>query len=397
MATETDLARLRGGGRGWTLLAIALGWVFILGGRFLVPAVLPQVKATFGITDFAAGVAVTLLWGGYAVMQSPAGLLIDRVGERRLLAGSLAATAAGVGLLGIAPAFFAFLAGCAAFGVATGFYGPARGTTLSRTFPDNDRSAIGATLAAGSVGSAALPFLAGALVGDVGWRLVVGGLALPLGLASLLTWWAVPARERRTAADRPSARRLLADALLAMRLRPVALTSVAMTLMLFVFQGLTAFYVTFLVTERGFTQPTAAALFALLFVGAAVAQIGGGAAADRIGERPVLVVTALAGVPLVAVVPLVDGPLVGGVVSLLLGTRLAVAPVTNAYIIDTLPDDVTGTAWGTLRTGFFLLAATGSTVVGAMADAGLFAEAFYLLAVVTAVAVGLYLLLPAAD
>ena len=101
MSTEARsvVGRLRGGGRGWALLAIAVGWLFVLGGRFLVPAVLPQVKATFGLGNADAGVAISVLWATYALMQSPAGLLTDRLGERRLLAGSLllaAGAAAGV-------------------------------------------------------------------------------------------------------------------------------------------------------------------------------------------------------------------------------------------------------------------------------------------------------------
>ena len=53
---------LRGDGRGWTLLAIAAGWVFVLGGRFLVPAVLPQVKTAFAVGDIGVGVAGTIIW-----------------------------------------------------------------------------------------------------------------------------------------------------------------------------------------------------------------------------------------------------------------------------------------------------------------------------------------------
>ena len=67
-----------------------------------------------------------------------------------------------------------------AVAVATGLYGPARGTALSRTFSPNDGTAIGATLAAGSIGSAVLPLLAGSLIETYSWRLIVGGLGVPV-------------------------------------------------------------------------------------------------------------------------------------------------------------------------------------------------------------------------
>ena len=393
MGLRSATGRLRGGGRGWTLLAIAAGWVFVLGGRFLVPAVLPQVTDAFSVGNTGGGIAVTVIWGTYALMQSPAGLLVDRVGERRLLAASLLLSAGSVLVLGVAPAYLAFLGGCAGFGFASGLYGPPRGTALARTFPDDDGAAIGATLAAGSVGSAVLPFLAGALVEGAGWRVVVGSLAPPLLVAAAFTWRTVPERDRAAAPDPTPPRTLAADALEAVRRRGVAVAVAAVTLMLFAFQGLSAFYVTYLV-GRNVDQRIAAGLFALLFLGGAVAQLAAGALADRFGARPVLTVTAAVGALAVGVVPYVEGLVPLALLSVLLGTRLAIAPVSNAYVIAVLPDAVTGTAWGALRTGFFLLGAAGSTIVGAMADRALFDEAFLLLAVLTGAAAVCYAFLP---
>ena len=394
MAIGTVVGELRGDGRGRTLLAIALGWVFVLGGRFLVPSVLPQVKTTFPVGDLGAGVAVTVIWGSYAVMQSPAGLLVDRLGERLLLACSLLLTAGSVLVIGIAPVFLAFLLGCGIFGLATGLYGPARGTALSRAFPAHDGAAIGATLAAGSIGSAVLPFLAGALVETAGWRLVIAGLAPPLLIVAAFAWRSVPPQDASTAPTAAAPIELVGDLFDAVRTKGVAVAGAAITLMVFVFQGVSAFYVTYLVTMKPFTQTVAAGMFALVFVGGAIAQVGGGALADRIGERWLLVGVSAAGVPLLAAVPSVGGFWPVAVLSVLLGSRLAVAPITNAYIIAVLPADVQGATWGTLRTGFFLLGAGGSTLVGAFADRGLFDEALYLLAALTGLAAVLYAFLP---
>jgi predicted MFS family arabinose efflux permease len=420
---------LRGDGRGWTLLAIAAGWVFVLGGRFLVPAVLPQVKTAFAVGDIGVGVAVTIIWASYGLMQTPAGLLVDRVGERRLLAGSVVLTTISVAVIGAAPAFLAFLVGCAGFGLATGLYGPARGTALSRTFPDHDGAAIGATLAAGSVGSAVLPLAAGALVGTVSWRLLVGGLAAPFAAAGVLIWATVPSFSSDNSAsadtavaddgvvsadgavttddgsstadatstdDESRAERVpVGEVIAAIATRQVAIAVTALTLMTFVFQGVSAFYVTYLTAVGEFAQSTAAAMFALVFVGGAIAQVAAGGLADTFGDRPVLVVVAAATVPVLAVIPLLDSLLAVAVASLLLGIRLGVPAVSNAYIIAVLPDSVTGTAWGVIRTTSFLLAATGSTVVGVFADRGLFDEAFVVFAGITAVGTLLYTQLPA--
>ena len=414
MGANTAVSRLRGDGRGWTLIAIALGWVFVLGGRFLVPAVLPQVKTTFAVGNLGVGIAVTLMWATYALMQSPAGILIDRLGERRLLTGSLLLTAGSVVILGVAPVFIIFLCGCGVFGLATGLYGPARGTALSRTFPSNDSAAIGATLAAGSVGSAVLPLTAGAVVDGLGWRVVIASLVPLLVVTSVFTHRVIANRhttasqsvskstsasanpsESASRSRTASIQGLIANGIRALRHRGVALAGTAVALMLFAFQGLSAFYVTYLVSAKQLDQSLAAGMLALLFLGGAITQVTAGAITTRFGERITLTAMTVIGVPALIAVPLVDGIAPLAVVSVLIGSRLGIAPVSNAYIIAVLPDTVTGTAWGTLRSGFFLFGATGSTVVGAMASRELLAESFFLLAGVTAIAAVLYARLPA--
>lgn len=386
------LAPLRGGGRGWILLTVATGWLFTLGLRFLVPTLLPQVKATFGLDNATAGLAVTVIWGGYALMQFPAGLLTDRVGERTVLATSLAVSAASLAVLAAAPLFLVFLLAAGAFGVGSGLYGPARGTSLSKAFPGNDGAAFGITLAAGSVGSAVIPLVAGTAVGALGWRLLVGGTAPAFVAVAALAWTRLPDPIESVARADGGTKTIAAIRALprALRDRNVLLASVAVMFYLFAFQGLTAFLPTYLVTHEGIGQGVAGSIFALLFVGGAICQLGIGSAADRYGARPVLVAVAGVAVVTLLAVPIVDGRLAWAVLVFLLGTRMAIAPVTNAYIVARLPTDVQGAAWGFLRTCLFLVGSTGSLFVGWMADAGRFDAAFLALGGVTAVAVVCY-------
>lgn len=386
--------RLLGDGRGWTLLVVASGWFSILGSRYLFPVVLPQVRRFFGVSNAAAGTAITVLWAGYAAMQFPAGALTDRFGERRLLVGSLLIGAMAITAVSLAPTFWLFVVGCGLFGLGTGLYGPARGMVISRTFGEHDGTAIGIVLATGSIGSAMIPLLASRFVGSIGWQPTVGLLVVPFLLVGGGVWLVVsqpPLDPNRSG----STRELLGALHSAVTQRAVAIATTAVTLMLFVVQGLTAFLPTYFVMVKGLEQTTAAGLFSLFFLSGAVSQSISGNTADRYGSPTVLL--AVAGVnvlPLLAL-PFVEGLLPLGVVTVLLGSRLAINPVSNAYTIAVLPDSVQGTAWGFLRTTFFLLAATGSTVVGALFDARLANAAILGLAVLTAVAAGLYVFLPA--
>lgn len=380
----------------WALAAIAVGWFLTLGTRFLVPAILPQIKETFAVGNAGSGVAISAIWMGYAVMQFPAGALADRMDERTLLTASLVLAGLSLGIISVAPVFGAFLVACGLFGLGTGIFGPSRGLALSKLFAPNPGTAFGVTLAAGSVGSAALPFLASLLLVEIGWRAAVG-LSLPLFLGTaLLTWWAVPATtgdgESESSSTTADLRRTLATAV---RDRRVVVGVLGLTIMLFTYQAVTAFLPTYLIQEKGTTQQTAGALFAVLFVAGAGFQLVGGNAADRFGTRPVTVAFTAVGLLTLAVLPLTAGLVPIAVLVVVLSTHQAVQPVMNAYIIGALPNEASGTAWGLLRTAFFLVGSTGSTVVGALSDRGLFDESFYLLAALTVVAVLFFVWLPA--
>ncbi len=111
---------LRGDGQGLMFTIIAVGWLLILEVRFLVPALLPQVKSTFGVDNTTAGVAVTAVYAFYALTQFPAGLITDHVGERVALTVSLSVSAGSLVLLFGSPVFALFMIGAATFGIGSG-------------------------------------------------------------------------------------------------------------------------------------------------------------------------------------------------------------------------------------------------------------------------------------
>lgn len=384
---------LRGGGRGWLLLTLGLGWFMTLGTRFVVPTVLPQVRADFAVSNTAAGAAVTVIWLAYGMTQFPAGALVDRLGERRLLTVSVLVGGGGLLAFAGAPTFAVLLVAAAAYGLGSGLYGPARATVLSRTFPENDGAAFSVVLGAGSVGAAALPLVAGVLTGWIGWRMAFG-LFVPLFLlVAVGLWRAIPALESDGASRRPTRVRL-SGVRSAVSRRAVVLPSLGMMFMLFAFQGLTSFLPSYFVDERGFSPGLAAAVFAGIFVAGAVFQLMTGGLADRYGHGRVLVAVAVLSVPPLVLLPFAAGFPAVVAVSVLFGIRFVAAPLTNSYVVRVLPEDVRGTAWGLVRSSFFAVGATGSVVVGAFVDRGYFDEAFFLLAAVTVLAAVCYARLP---
>lgn len=385
-------SRIRGNGRGWLLLSVGGGWLVILGMRFIVPALLPAIKAEFTISNTAAGFAVTIIWLTYAGMQFPAGLLIDRIGERTLLAASAGLSGVGVFAIGISPVFIVFLLAGAIFGLGSGLYGPPRATVVSKAYPEHDGLAFGLILAAGSLGAAGMPVVASLIEQSFGWRVAVLLFGPIFAVFAGALWLFVPTRssEPGTRSLWRNARRIRSQ----LTRRPVVIAATGAMLMLFVFQGLTAFFPIYLVEMKGLSESTAASFFAVIFVSGAVFQLSAGRAADLLGHGRVLVTCAgISVLPLVAL-PFVTG--IGGiaVIAIILGVRLAIGPVSNAYVVRVLADDVMGSTWGLVRTIFFVVGSTGSVVVGVLADRALFDEAFFLLAGLTMVAGLIFLFLP---
>ncbi len=383
---------LRGGGRGWALTAIACGWLFILGTRITIPVLLPGIKATFDIDNTTAGFVVTVVWGAYALSQFPAGLLTERVGDRRVLLASLAVVTVSVGGLGLAPSFLPFLLVAALLGVGNGLFGPTRGTILSALYPDNASAAIGATLAVGSLGAAGLPVLAGMLLGQYGWRLTIAAAVPALALTTALAWRTIPLTNAVGGSDSPLGR--LRGISAAVRRRPVVLGVGGKTLRVFVFQGFTAFLPTYLIATKGADELAASVVLSAMFVSGALTQAGSGYVVSRYGTRAVLVALSAVSAAAVLALPFLPGVPAAAAVVVVSGVQLGISPVTNTYIIDALPEENRNGAWGLLRTVYFLVAATGSVFVGALADAGFFDGAFWILGGLLVVVACVFAFLP---
>jgi predicted MFS family arabinose efflux permease len=376
---------LRGQGRGWTLLAVAAGWLFVNGFRVLLPAVLPQVKADFAVTNASAGFALTVLWLLYAGLQFPAGIAADRVGERTLLLGGAILGAVSFAAFYVAPVFVLFLGACALFGAGAGLFGTPRDMFLSRTYPETDSTAYGVTFAAGSIGAAALPYVATTIATRWGWRLAVVWLVPPLLAVAAALWWVGPPTAPTAGEDRLSARETVRRTTGALSNRSILLASGVFFPFVFTYQALLSFLPTYLVELKGLDQGFAALLFGLLFVVSAITQPIAGHAADQYGEHRTILALIVLSTVTVAVLPSLAGRLALSVLVPLIGLRVAIGPLVSAFVVRELPAAVQGTGWGLLRTLFFGLGATGSTVIGVFADAGLFDAGFLVLAALTGV------------
>lgn len=375
------------------LVVVGFGWFLLLGVRLVVPALFPSIRAEFAFSNTIAGSVYTILLSVAALLQLPGGIIADRVGGRSVLTLGFAAGLVGTTLLAIAPGVPVFLLGIVVFGVGTGVYGTPRVTVLSAVYPERDGTAIGICSAAGNVGTTILPVVAGVLAAAVGWQYGFA-FAVPLfAVGTVLAWSVVPAAAGK-ADDAGSFFADLPGIVAGLQSREVLLATAIMLVMFFVYQGLTAFLTTYLVTAKGLSEGVAATLFGVFFAGGVVAQVVGGNLGDRFGKRRTMAALLLASAATLFTLPFVSGVATLVPAVLALSIQLGNWPIVFSYTVAALPDEGQASGLGLLRTFYLLVGSLGSTAVGVMADVNLFDEAFFALAALALLATLFCLVLP---
>lgn len=381
--------------RGAILLAIASGWFLSIGVRLVYPVLLPALRAEYGLSLSQAGFLLSVLWLAYGIGQLPGGVLADRLGEGRILVLSTALSAGTIALVATAAAVSVLFAATALFGLATALYGVARYTALSDLFPDNDGAAVGITLAAGEVGNAVLPPLAGLLAAALAWQYGFA-FAVPLFVGvSFYLHLTLPVRTSGPTSAVDSMSLETARYVLVSLAKPTIVVATAIQLLGFsVWQVFTGFYPTYLIEVKGLPTAFVTVMFGLFFALGVVVQPLSGAAYDRFGIRRSLpAVMGCAAVGL-ALFPLLEGLLPIVLVTALSSALLGVTVMTMPYLTGALPTDMQGTGLGFVRTTFMLIGAGAPTAAGVLADWGRFDEVFFLLAGLAGVAILLARLLP---
>ena len=129
------------------------------------------IRADYGVTYTELGLALTAFNVVSAVMQTPVGFIVDRVGARGMLIGGLLLGSAAVAVAGLAASFWLFIAMYAVLGLANTVYHPADYALLSeRVAPQRVAQVFSFHTCAGMVGSAVAPVTLLLLQDLVGWR-----------------------------------------------------------------------------------------------------------------------------------------------------------------------------------------------------------------------------------
>ncbi len=147
----------------------------------LLPPLFGEVREAFGVSYIQIGLALTAFNIASALLQTPAGFLVDRIGPRAMLTGGLLLGAVAIAAAALLPGYWFFVIAYAFLGVANTVYHPADYTILSATV---DHRRIGKAFSihtfAGYLGSGVTPALVLACAAVWGWR---GGFLFAAGLS----------------------------------------------------------------------------------------------------------------------------------------------------------------------------------------------------------------------
>ncbi len=225
-----------------------------------LPVLAPVLRDAYGLSLVDVGVVLDSVWVGTMLTLLPWGLLADRIGERLVLAGGLAACGGALVAAGFAGSFWVLFVLLALAGAAGASVNSASGRAVMYWFPAEERGfALG-------VRQTAIP---------------LGGLVAAIALPPLAVGVSLRVLRERDGEPGEEARGLGPT----LRDGRLWILCAGSTLYLVAQIAITSFVVLFLHDERGFSPGEAAAVLAGVQVLAAALRIAAGRWSDVVGSR----------------------------------------------------------------------------------------------------------------
>jgi MFS family permease len=361
----------------------------------LLPPIFGQVKEAFGVSYIQIGLALTAFNVCSALLQTPAGFLVDRIGPRVMLTAGLIVGSAAIAAAALAPGYWFFVIAYGLMGLANTVYHPADYSILSATV---DHKRIGKAFSihtfAGYLGSGLTPAMVLACAAIWDWHgafLFAAGLTFAVGLLMIVAGSVLPRVVRKPMARAKSETKGGFDLLLS---APILRNLLFFFCLAMANGGIQTFTVVGLGAIHG--TPASAANVALsgflLFSAAGV--LLGGIIADRTPHHERVAAVGFACTSTMAILMAwVNMPAVVLITVMSLGGLLngVIQPSRDMMVRAVTPPGSFGKVFGFVTTGFNLGGMTAPLLYGWLMDRGeprtifMIVVAFIFLALVTAV------------
>jgi predicted MFS family arabinose efflux permease len=342
--------------------------------RVVFAPLLQELISVFSIGEGTAGLIATLVWVGSAIPRLPTGWLLTRVPRHRVV------LATGV-VLTVAAAFTAaansvpmVAVGGVLMGLASGVYFVAANPLVSELYPERVGRAMGIHGMSSQLAAvAAAPFVTLVLAVFVSWRVAFVAVGVAAFLSTVALY--VTARNTDLPGDATGDRDLVGAAVSEWRV--ILLGVVILGSTGFVWQGLFNFYELYMET-KGLANATAKNMLTVVFAAGVPAFFLSGKLADRLPRVPYLLSILVAFVASVLLLTAVEGLVAVLVVTAVIGYVVhSLFPALDTYLLDSFPDDNRGSAYAWYSAGMMVVQASGSSVVGALREAGFAYDAIF--------------------
>lgn len=376
-ATEVIRSSASGSPRLYVLAVLFASHFLTYLDRAVMATAIPFIAKDFGLSSIATGSVLSAFFFGYALMQIPSGILVDKFGPARLLLGAILCWSVFTAATGLVQSLAMLIAVRVLFGLSEGPAPAAVSKTIATWFSrDQIGRSNGIILAATLLGSAAAPAFVSIIVLQFGWRatfliLLFPGLLLALAVHRVLGRHHPPELPQgQTVQDSGAPASPWKDVFGSSQMRwCIATTFIASCAN----WGLQNWLPTYLLRARGFGIAEMGMLASVPYAAGALGYLLGGYVGDRFftGRRNVLIFICLflaaANTYVAAVVPS-GGMSVAFMTATFLLLSMAMSNIFTLPLV-LVPVTMAGTAFGIVNTGAQIAGFISPMLIGVVLEA----------------------------
>jgi MFS family permease len=355
---------------------------------------LPVIRDEFALDYLLSGTLVSGFSLAYGFAQVPLAFLIDRYRLRKSLVIAIGLFGAALSSIavGLSTSYGQMLVLLVLMGIFGSTYHALASSFLSEYFPADSRGrSLGLHVVGGSASFIATPALALGILNLSGsWRAAFIGLGLPAIVAGLLLLWLASGREKVMVGNRsPAARLPILDVV-----RLIGLLALIAAVMQVVTGGINTFLPLYLVDRHGVPREVAGIAVGLVAGAGIVGAPAGGMLSDRVGRKPVILLSVLLSGPLLYLITAAPHGVGLYLLIVLYGLVISMRmPTMESLIADVVP----AAQRATVLSAYYFLAnevsGVATPLIGLLSDLTDLNTAFVVLAVFSILAGGLAALL----